>query len=118
MGRQIKAPSRGNAPGAASCTPDTLTVGRSREIVPKAFHGVNAGRICRGCGAAFQPVRRDQRHCRPGCRVLALRKRQASCVLDLLANGVAAGHVEPDVMPDTACTSIPEPAGDNDVVAR
>ena len=70
------------------------------ELAPKALQGVNASRLCPGCGGTFQPTRRDQRHCRPGCRVLALRNRERSSALDLLAQGIAAGHVEPDVMPD------------------
>ena len=68
----------------------------------KALQSANAGRVCPGCGSTFRPVRRDQRYCRASCRVLALRKRRASSVLDLLASGIAAGHVEPDVVRDTA----------------
>jgi hypothetical protein len=66
----------------------------------KALQGVNAGRICQGCGSSFRPTRYDQRHCRPGCRVLALRRRQGSSALDLLAAGIGAGHAEPEVMPE------------------
>lgn len=75
-------------------------IGRSREFAAQALQGVNAGRVCAGCGGAFQPTRRDQRHCRLGCRVLALRKRQASSALDQLAAGIAAGHVESEVILD------------------
>ena len=39
--------------------------------------------ICGGCGQAFEPRRRNQRHCRPACRVLAHARRveehAASC---------------------------------------
>jgi hypothetical protein len=31
---------------------------------------------CGGCGLPFEPTRRDQKHCRPGCRRLALERRR------------------------------------------
>jgi hypothetical protein len=39
------------------------------------LQSVNTGRPCPGCGASFQPTRRNQRHCRPSCRVLAWQRR-------------------------------------------
>jgi len=41
----------------------------------QALQGVNT-RVCAGCGRPFIPTRATQVHCRPGCRVLALRRRR------------------------------------------
>jgi hypothetical protein len=60
----------------------------------QALPGVT--RVCPGCGGAFTPTRTTQAHCRPSCRVLALRKRRESRS-ELFA--AVADHVEPDVMP-------------------
>lgn len=35
------------------------------------------GGICEGCRKPFQPVRRNQRHCRPSCRRLTLERKRA-----------------------------------------
>ena len=43
--------------------------------VLQALQGVNA-RVCAGCHRLFRPTRSTQVHCRPGCRVLALRRRR------------------------------------------
>lgn len=63
---------------------------------PQALQSVNAAPICPGCDRPFRPARRNQRHCRPSCRVLALRRRRQSG--PLLAVAASIGHVEPDVM--------------------
>jgi hypothetical protein len=44
--------------------------------LPKALQRVSAQRRCDGCGHPFEPRRRDQRHCRPTCRGLALQARR------------------------------------------
>jgi hypothetical protein len=69
---------------------------RGRQALP----GVNRPSLCKGCGQPFTPLRATQRHCKPSCRVLACRRRKADRAGDLLASGVAAGHVEPEVMPE------------------
>jgi hypothetical protein len=69
---------------------------RTRQALP----GVNCHSFCEGCGQPFTPLRTTQRHCKPSCRVLAHRRRRAEHGDDLLASGAAAGHVEPDVMPE------------------
>ena len=46
----------------------------------KEFQSVTAP-ICPGCGQTFRPSRKNQRHCRPSCRVLALRGRRAGQAL-------------------------------------
>lgn len=66
---------------------------------PQALPGVNRGAICKGCWQPFTRVRVTQRHCKPSCRVLAYRRRKAEQGRDLLASGVGAGHVDPDVIP-------------------
>jgi len=45
----------------------------------KAFQSV---RRCPGCALAFVPLRRNQQHCRPGCRRLALERRRRLPLLD------------------------------------
>ena len=42
----------------------------------KALQSVNATKTCPGCDQAFTPCRRNQKHCRPGCRVRALQRRR------------------------------------------
>lgn len=86
-------------PGARPAEQPGHAIGPSQEFTPKALQDVNARRICPGCGGTFRLARRDQRHCRPSCRVLALRVRRQSSAMNLLAAGIAAGHVEPEVMP-------------------
>ena len=54
------------------------TPGRTRDRCPQALQGVTAGLPCDGCGRPFTPVRSNQRHCRPSCRVAALRRRRRS----------------------------------------
>jgi hypothetical protein len=78
---------------------------------PRALQGVDP-RACAGCGRPFLPTRATQVHCRPACRVLALRKRREVSVLDLLARGIAAGHVDPDVMPHAVDDCRPRESGD------
>ena len=41
---------------------------------PWASAGVKA--VCYGCGGEFQPVRENQRHCRPSCRQKAIERRR------------------------------------------
>jgi len=41
----------------------------------QALQGVNQ-RLCAGCDKPFRPTLATQVHCRPGCRVLALRRRR------------------------------------------
>jgi hypothetical protein len=82
---------------------------RSRAVKPltrpgsdrpcQALPSVNRGVFCKGCEQPFTPVRATQQHCKPSCRVLACRRRKADQSTDLLASGIAAGHVEPDVVP-------------------
>lgn len=57
----------------------------------QALPGVNVRAICLGCGRCFLPARATQRHCRPSCRVLALRARREKPVLEALAAGIGAG---------------------------
>ena len=45
------------------------------ELASRAAPGVTAGPLCPGCGRTFRPTRSTQRHCYPGCRVAAFRKR-------------------------------------------
>ena len=61
---------------------------------PKALQSVNAGRICPGCGRPFAPSRRNQRHCRPSCRVLALRRRRETDLLTDVADAIDPAVVE------------------------
>jgi hypothetical protein len=65
----------------------------------QALQGVNGGPFCRGCGLPFTRIRATQQHCKPSCRVLACRRRKSDHDRERLASGIAAGHVEPDVMP-------------------
>ena len=44
-------------------------------IAVKALQNVLASGLCEGCGRAFTRRRRNQRHCRPACRGLALARR-------------------------------------------
>ena len=86
--------------GAPESTPEPG--GRSRpqptlDRSPQALQGVNRRVFCKGCHQSFTPVRATQQHCKPSCRVLAYRRRQGDQGADLLASGIAAGHVEPDV---------------------
>jgi hypothetical protein len=46
----------------------------------KAFQSVR--RRCPGCDLEFIPLRKNQKHCRPGCRRLALERRRALPLLD------------------------------------
>ena len=39
------------------------------------LQGVNTS-VCAGCDRQFRPNRSTQLHCRPGCRVLVLRRRR------------------------------------------
>ena len=77
---------------------------------PQALQGVNP-RACPGCGRPYLQTRATQRHCRPACRVRALRKRREVSALHLLSTGIAAGHVEPDVIHDAADGFRPAVAG-------
>jgi hypothetical protein len=43
----------------------------------QALPGVTAVSFCRGCVREFAPVRTNQTHCSPRCRVSAYRKRRA-----------------------------------------
>lgn len=61
------------------------------ERTPQALQGVTVA--CSGCGRLFVPVRSTQRHCRPSCRVLALRRRRE---LDLFTG--VADAIEPAVV--------------------
>ena len=51
--------------------------------------------ICPGCGARFEPAHWRQKHCRPSCRVAALRQRREPTV-DLFTS--IADHVEAAVV--------------------
>ena len=42
----------------------------------KASQSVNGGILCAGCERPFQPSRRNQKHCRPGCRMRAYIRRK------------------------------------------
>lgn len=53
-------------------------VGSELERCAQALQGVTEAALCRGCGRSFRPARVTQVHCRPGCRVAALRQRRAS----------------------------------------
>jgi hypothetical protein len=50
----------------------------ARDRQAQALQGVNEGPRCPGCGMAFTPIRTTQKHCRPSCRVMALRRRRES----------------------------------------
>ena len=77
---------------------------------PQAVQGVNRRVFCKGCQQPFMPVRATQQHCKPSCRVLAYRRRKGDKTADLLASGIAAGHVEPDVSSDElAACDAPHP---------
>lgn len=52
-------------------------LGMVSSTAPKAFPTLCTGHLCKGCGNRFAPTRRNQRHCRPSCRVLAHERRQA-----------------------------------------
>lgn len=47
-------------------------------FVPKALQSVPGERWCAGCGQSFTATRRNQLHCRPSCRKLALERRRAA----------------------------------------
>lgn len=51
-------------------------IGHDRHPSPETLQGVNRLRTCSGCDRQFRPRRRDQRYCRPSCRVLAYRRRK------------------------------------------
>lgn len=53
-----------------------LTPALAPERAAQALPSVTAGALCAGCGGSFRPHRTTQRHCRPGCRVTALRRRR------------------------------------------
>ena len=46
------------------------------ELDTQALPATAKGPRCAGCGQIFRPARTSQRHCRPGCRVTAFRKRR------------------------------------------
>jgi hypothetical protein len=74
-------------------------IGRVVDRATQALPGVNSGVVCQGCGRAFTPDRATQRHCRAGCRILSYRKRKEEpSLVDLLASGIGAGHVDPEVV--------------------
>ena len=58
-----------------------LTPDQPRGRPDKALQGVTPG-ICAGCGRTFTPARRNQRHCRPSCWVLAFQQRRAQGVAE------------------------------------
>jgi hypothetical protein len=60
----------------------------------QALQGVNR-RVCAGCGRPFVPTRVTQVHCRPGCRVLALRRRRDQPIKLFTA---VADAIEPSVL--------------------
>jgi hypothetical protein len=53
-------------------------VAKQADLDTQALPGVTQGPLCPGCGQGFRPARSTQRHCRPGCRVAALRKRRSN----------------------------------------
>lgn len=55
-------------------------VGDEDDRSPQALRNATAGRSCDGCGRPFVPKRTMQRHCRPACRVRALRQRRADAI--------------------------------------
>jgi hypothetical protein len=61
-------------------------------LAPPAERGHNAfqsvPRRCPGCELEFIPLRKNQRHCRPGCRRLALERRRALPLLDSAADAL------------------------------
>lgn len=69
------------APGAQDA-PDGRAAGARMNPPPaesrgsSPLQGVNTRPSCPGCGRPFTPARKNQRHCRPSCRVLAFRRRQ------------------------------------------
>lgn len=46
------------------------------EVPENALPGVTNAIRCQGCGALFKPRRRNQVHCRSGCRVSAWKRRR------------------------------------------
>lgn len=46
------------------------------DLASQALPAVTKGVFCAGCGRGFTPARSTQRHCRPGCRVAAHRRRR------------------------------------------
>ena len=57
-----------SAGGPSVATVEKVASVASRDAFP--------GRLCDGCGAAFQPVRRLQKFCRPSCRKSEFRTKQ------------------------------------------
>lgn len=51
-------------------------LGSAGQRAPEAFPTLSSGTICPGCGRPFEPTRRNRRHCRPSCRVIAHERRQ------------------------------------------
>jgi hypothetical protein len=64
------------------------------DLASQALQGVNQ-RLCAGCDRPFRPTRATQVHCRPGCRVLALRRRR-DLPADLFTS--VADAIEPAVL--------------------
>jgi hypothetical protein len=52
-----------------------LRAGRAGDFAPEALRSAQR-RVCGGCGGAFTPTRKHQRHCRGSCRALASRNRR------------------------------------------
>ena len=65
-----------------------------QDLTSQTLQGVNQ-RLCAGCDRPFRPTRATQVHCRPGCRVLALRERRQRTT-DLFT--AVADAIERDVM--------------------
>jgi hypothetical protein len=53
---------------------------------PESVRTLFSAHSCPGCGDAFLPARKDQRHCRPSCRKRAVRRRQEDRRTVLLAD--------------------------------
>ncbi len=62
----------------------------SPDRVPGALPCVTSGIRCPGCGHLFSPTHWRQKHCRPSCRVLALRTRREHAA-DLFTDAMPSG---------------------------
>ena len=80
----------GPAFGSAGREAGDQAVIRATDRSARGVRALFMGRLCRGCGQAFDPRRPSQLSCSPACRALASRVRQADglrAVLDALDRG-------------------------------
>lgn len=73
----------------------TMTPARTSDHATGVLLCVTGALLCPGCRRPFTPTHWRQRHCRPSCRVAALRKRRPTDV-DLFTH--LADAIEPEVV--------------------